>query len=79
MTPFCVLNTTKNALQIMSLAAYAIETNKRHEGGERGKDVSIFLCSFRSEIRPQVGFKYDCQEDLSVVMYDTMDTLRQLS
>ena len=26
----------------MSLAAYAIETNKRHEGGERGKDVSIF-------------------------------------
>ena len=25
--PFCVLNTTKNALQIMSLAAYAGETN----------------------------------------------------
>ena len=24
---FCVLNTTKNALQIMSLAAYASETN----------------------------------------------------
>ena len=42
MTPFCVLNTTTNALQIMSLAAYAIETNKRREGRERGKDVSIF-------------------------------------
>ena len=26
----------------MSLAAYAIETNKRREGRERGKDVSIF-------------------------------------
>ena len=25
MTPFCVLNATKNALQIMSLAAYASE------------------------------------------------------
>ena len=25
--PFCVLNTTKNALQIMSLAAYANESN----------------------------------------------------
>ena len=25
--PFCVLNTTKNALQIMSLTAYASETN----------------------------------------------------
>ena len=25
--PFCVLNTTENALQIMSLAAYASETN----------------------------------------------------
>ena len=24
-SPFCVLNTTKNALQIMSLAAYASE------------------------------------------------------
>ena len=28
MTPFCVLNTTKNALQIMSLAAYASEIKK---------------------------------------------------
>ena len=28
MTPFYVLNTTKNALQIMSLAAYASETEK---------------------------------------------------
>ena len=28
--PFCVLNTTKNALQIMSLAAYASETNYNH-------------------------------------------------
>ena len=28
MTPFCVLNATKNWLQIMSLAAYASETNK---------------------------------------------------
>ena len=25
---FCVLNTTKNALQIISLAAYASETNQ---------------------------------------------------
>ena len=30
MTPFCVLNTTKNALQIMSLAAYASETNNNN-------------------------------------------------
>ena len=29
MTPFCVLNTTKNMLQIMSLAAYASKTKKR--------------------------------------------------
>ena len=28
MTPFCVLNATKTSLQIMSLAAYASETNK---------------------------------------------------
>ena len=27
MTPFCVLNTKKNGLQIMGLAAYASETN----------------------------------------------------
>ena len=28
MTPFYVLNTTKNALQVMSLAAYASETKE---------------------------------------------------
>ena len=28
MTPFCVLNTKKNALQIMGHAAYASETNE---------------------------------------------------
>ena len=27
MTPFCVINKKKNALQIMSLAAYASETS----------------------------------------------------
>ena len=29
MSPFCVLNTTKNALQIMSLAAYTSKNKKR--------------------------------------------------
>ena len=29
--PFCVLNMTKNALQIMSLAAYASETNNQQD------------------------------------------------
>ena len=29
MTPFCVINTRKNGLQIMSLAAYACEPNKK--------------------------------------------------
>ena len=39
MTPFCVINTRKNGLQIMSLAAYACEPNKK-----RGNTKTTIQC-----------------------------------
>ena len=41
MTPFCVLNTTKNGLQIMSLAAYASETNYWQQIFEKQKTCEV--------------------------------------
>ena len=39
MTPFCVINTRKNGLQITSLAAYACEPNKK-----RGNTKTTIRC-----------------------------------
>ena len=43
MTPFCVLNKTKNALQIMSLAVYASETYKAGKNNRREKSYAVLI------------------------------------
>ena len=50
MTPFCVLNITKNALQIMSLAAYASETKKKCNNLEVNKEKLAYVISYNRHI-----------------------------